>query len=136
MAAVQRNLLDGFGRDDVANARAGAIDERHLTAYEHCFRRSTQSKMEITDDRTADVNVQRRDVFRAKAGGLGRDDVGPSRDCEDVVPAFSISAYGAIDTNRIVADANDRGRKNGAGRVEYAALKRSERLRADRQRNA
>ena len=68
VATVERNLLHGLRRDDMADGGGRAIDERHFRANEHRLRDVADRQVEVTHQRAADVDVQRVDALGAKPG--------------------------------------------------------------------
>ena len=136
VAAVERNLLDGLRRDDMADGGGGAIDERHLRANEHRLGDVANGQVKVTHQRAADVDVQRFDALGAKTGRLSRHRVDPVGNREDVVPSLGIGADGHVEADRLVPHADDGPGNECAGRIEDAPLQCRKGLRSNRDRGA
>ena len=132
MATVERNLLDGLCRDDMANRGGRPIDDRHFRANEHRLSDVADGQMKVAHQRAADVHAQRFDALCAKAVRLSRDRVRAVGNREDVVPSLGISANGHIEPDRLVPHADDGPGNECAGRIEDAPLQRRKGLRPDR----
>ena len=121
VAAVERNLLHGLCRDDMADRGGRSIDERHFGANEHRLGHVANRQVKVTHQRAADVDVQRFDALGAKSVRLGRDRVCTIGNREDVVPRLGIGANGHIEADRLVLHADDGAGNEGAGRIEARA---------------
>ena len=136
MAAVERNLLHGLRRDDMADGGGGAIDERHFRANEHRLRDVANGQAEVTHQRAARVDVQCVDTLGAKTRGFSRHRVDPIGDRGDVVTSLGIRADGHVEADRLAPHADHGTGNECSGRIEYAPLQYRKGLRSNRDRGA
>ena len=106
VAAVQRNLLHGLRRDDVADGGRRAIDERDLRADDDGFAPVADLQAKVAHQRAADVDGQRLDDLGSETGRCRRDLVRPGGDRGDVIASFGIGGDGTVETGRRVAHAD------------------------------
>ena len=73
VAAVERNLLHGLRRHDMADDARRQVEERQLRPDDDGFGPGPDVQPEVADQRTADLERQRIDDFGSEAHGSGGD---------------------------------------------------------------